>query len=160
MKRYWCVWLCGAALGCAAGGPPEPPERPLRERPAAIESPTNRLKHVVHVRDFAGNSGLPRDFAGHTGLPSDFAGLTRDFAGNRDLTVTKTDAGIAAEIRKRAAETNLSFDARRVKIVVRNGKVLLQGAVRSADEKDRLEEIALTAAGLYNVDCRLEVPNE
>lgn len=81
-----------------------------------------------------------------------------------DLTVTPPDQSEnefdvkrTAEIRKRLTGTELSLNAKNVKIVTANGRVTLRGPVESQAEKDQVLRIARDVAGDVNVDDQLEV---
>ena len=70
----------------------------------------------------------------------------------------KTDTEITARIRKDIiADKGLSVNARNVKIVTTNGMVTLRGPVNTAEEKQRIGEIAGRAAPQASVDNQLEV---
>src|SRR6202795_3901147 len=67
------------------------------------------------------------------------------------------DRAITQKIRKAIHDDNsLSTYAHNVKIVTQDGKVTLRGPVRSEDEKNNLEAIAVTVAGKENVADQLE----
>jgi len=74
-----------------------------------------------------------------------------------DQNENKLDIGITADIRKRVVDTKMSVNAQNVKIITQDGKVTLRGPVKTADEKNRIEEIARSVAGENNVDSQLEV---
>ena len=68
------------------------------------------------------------------------------------------DTQITADIRKAVMkEDDLSFTAKNVKIITRGGHVYLRGPVKSAIEKERIEALARTAAGVVKVENQLEV---
>jgi len=86
---------------------------------------------------------------------------------DRDLTKTpidqnenKKDVNITAEIRKRVTDTKASINAQNVKIITQDGKVTLRGPVKTDNEKQMIERIALDVAGAGNVDNQLEVEKE
>jgi hyperosmotically inducible protein len=106
------------------------------ERPAAPNEPMERDNTGVNVRD--------RDSTARTPI---------------DQNENKTDVQITADIRKRVVATKLSVDAHNVKIITQDGKVTLRGPVKTDDEKQQIEEIAVTVAGANNVDNQLEVKN-
>lgn len=74
---------------------------------------------------------------------------------------SKEDREMARKIR-RALTTDkaLSVNARNVKIVVRDGKVMLRGPVGSEEEKRKVEALAAEAAGQANITSQLEITNE
>ncbi len=74
-----------------------------------------------------------------------------------DQNENKLDIGITADIRKRVVGTKMSINAHNVKIITQDGKVTLRGPVKTADEKNQIEEIACSVAGEKNVDSQLEV---
>ena len=74
-----------------------------------------------------------------------------------DQNENKADIGITADIRKRVVDTKMSVNAHNVKIITQDGKVTLRGPVKTADEKNQIEEIARSVAGEKNVDSQLEV---
>jgi hyperosmotically inducible protein len=74
-----------------------------------------------------------------------------------DQKENQSDIDITANIRKRLVATKLSVDAQNAKIVTRDGKVTLRGPVKTATEKQQLEQIAQEVAGASNVDSQLEV---
>jgi osmotically-inducible protein OsmY len=59
--------------------------------------------------------------------------------GDLDLTKTIRSAVVA--------DSSLSMDAHNCKIVVNDGTVTLVGPVKSVDERDRVQQIALAAVG-------------
>ena len=67
------------------------------------------------------------------------------------------DVGITADIRKRVVALDASVDAHNVKIITQDGRVTLRGPVKTADEKQRIEQIAFEVAGKANVASQLEV---
>src|SRR5437868_5018245 len=64
-----------------------------------------------------------------------------------DQNENKTDIDITAKIRKAVVATNMSTNAHNVKIITQNGEVTLRGPVKSADEKQKIEDIAHSVAG-------------
>lgn len=54
-------------------------------------------------------------------------------------------------------DKSLSTYAHNIKIITRDGKVTLKGAVRSEDEKSNIEAKAKAVAGDANVDDQLEI---
>ncbi len=70
----------------------------------------------------------------------------------------KSDTDITAEIRRSVvADSALSFNAKNVKIITKDGKVTLRGPVKSDTEKSSIESKAKAAAGVSSVDNQLEV---
>ncbi len=70
----------------------------------------------------------------------------------------KTDTETTAHIRRGIiAEKGMSVNARNIKIITANGMVTLRGPVDTAEEKQRIGEIARNAAPQASVDNQLEV---
>jgi len=70
----------------------------------------------------------------------------------------KSDRKMAADIRRSIVQDkSLSTYAHNVKVIAIDGKVTLKGPVRTADEKDRVAQKAVTIAGSNNVVNELEV---
>jgi osmotically-inducible protein OsmY len=107
------------------------------QSPAATTEPADRANTGVNVRD--------RDSVAKTPL---------------DQNENKADIKITADIRKRVVDTKMSVNAQNVKIITQNGKVTLRGPVKTENEKQRIEEIAVAVAGADKVDSQLEVKNE
>jgi hyperosmotically inducible periplasmic protein len=74
-----------------------------------------------------------------------------------DQKENKADIDVTANIRKRIVAAKVSVDAQNAKIVTRDGKVTLRGPVKTANEKQQLEQIATDVAGAQNVESQLEV---
>jgi hyperosmotically inducible periplasmic protein len=74
-----------------------------------------------------------------------------------DQTENEADVNRTAEIRRRITDTQLSVNAKNVKIVTVNGRVTLRGPVASQAEKDQVVRIAREIAGDANVDDQLEI---
>ncbi len=74
-----------------------------------------------------------------------------------DQNENKADIGITANIRKSVVDTKMSINAQNVKIITQDGTVTLRGPVKTQEEKDRIEEIARSVAGVKTVDSQLEV---
>lgn len=71
---------------------------------------------------------------------------------------SSADVKISADIRRELGrEDGLSVSARNVKIITVQGRVTLRGPVRSASEKQKVEEIAQRIAGVDRVFSQLEV---
>ena len=70
----------------------------------------------------------------------------------------ETSLKVTQQIRQALmADDSLSFTAKNVKIITRNGKVTLRGPVNSEDERSRIEAAAQKIAGAAQVDNQLEV---
>lgn len=75
-----------------------------------------------------------------------------------DQSNGQSDVDTSAQIRKEiTADHNLSVNAHNIKIMTVNGRVTLRGAVNTAEEKGRIQEIADRVARPSNVDNQLEV---
>jgi len=74
-----------------------------------------------------------------------------------DQNENKVDIGITASIRKSVVDTKMSTNAQNVKIITQDGNVTLRGPVKTQEEKNRIEEIARSVAGVKAVDSQLEV---
>ena len=74
-----------------------------------------------------------------------------------DQKENKDDVATTADVRKRIVSSDMSTDAKNVKIITENGRVTLRGPVKSADEKSQIEKIASDVAGAGKVDNQLEV---
>jgi osmotically-inducible protein OsmY len=81
-----------------------------------------------------------------------------------ELTSTPVDQGqspkdieTTAAIRKRVTDTEISVNGQNVKIITKDGKVILRGPVETEDEKQMIERIALEIAGEGKVENHLEV---
>lgn len=70
------------------------------------------------------------------------------------------DLNKTADIRKRIIDGKMSINAQNVKVITKDGKTSLRGPVASADEKQRIHEIAADVAGSENLDDQLEVKSE
>ena len=69
-----------------------------------------------------------------------------------------TDRELAQKIRKSIiSDSSLSTYAHNVKVIAQGGRVTLKGPVRSADEKQSIEQKATEAAGAGNVTDELTV---
>jgi hyperosmotically inducible protein len=77
-----------------------------------------------------------------------------------DQSESDADRDLLQRIRKAViADDSLSFTAKNVKIITRDGRVTLRGSVNNAREKATLEKTALDAAGPKHVSNELEVSN-
>ncbi|MGB7731693.1 MAG: BON domain-containing protein [Candidatus Acidiferrum sp.] len=82
---------------------------------------------------------------------------------NQDTTADQqknnpADRELAQKIRQSISnDKSLSIDAHNVKVIVRNGKVILKGPVQSEDEKKSIVDKASDLAGADNVTNKLTV---
>ena len=77
-----------------------------------------------------------------------------------DQGKSSTDIETTAAIRKRVTDTEISVNGQNVKIITKDGKVILRGPVETEDEKQMIERIALEIAGEGKVVNQLEVERE
>ena len=94
--------------------------------------------------------------------PDNTAVNKRDASGETKTAIdqkeTQRDVSITADIRKKViAAENMSINARNVKIITEDGKVVLRGPVNSAEEKEQIDKMAREVAGKDNVDNQIEV---
>ena len=68
-----------------------------------------------------------------------------------------TDDEITSKIVSRMTDSKMAKNLENVKIQTQDGKVALRGLVKTAEEKQRVEEIAYEVAGTGNVHNYLEV---
>lgn len=88
-----------------------------------------------------------RDRSGTTMLP-------------RDQSNSSEDIDVTARIRRSlVADGNLSMDAKNVKIITRDGSVVLRGTVKDESEKKAVQDHASRAQGVKNVENQLDVKN-
>jgi hypothetical protein len=70
----------------------------------------------------------------------------------------EADLGTTQKIRQAVMdEASLSTTAKNVKIITKDGKVMLRGPVNASNEKTRIEEIAIRIAGAGNVMNEIEL---
>ena len=74
-----------------------------------------------------------------------------------DQSSSETDLGNVTAIRKQLTDSDLSTDAKNVKVVSDKGRVTLRGPVRSAEERDSVVRIARDVAGIANVDDLIDI---
>ncbi|MGC4002261.1 MAG: BON domain-containing protein [Pirellulales bacterium] len=74
-----------------------------------------------------------------------------------DQNENQHDLDITANIRKQIVDKKLSIKAQNIKIITQDGKTTLRGPVDTADEKQRVEQIAHSVAGQANVTSEVEV---
>lgn len=114
------------------------------------------LKHRGDKDRVAGVDAVPARDPGSTEVNDrdrDGADITPMDQGNGEI-----DLDLTQRIRKGVmGEDSLSFGAKNVKIITRDGHVTLRGTVNSASEKDTINKIAVTHAGVGHVTNQLEV---
>jgi hyperosmotically inducible periplasmic protein len=75
-----------------------------------------------------------------------------------DQGTSEADRELTQKVRQGVMDDgSLSTTAKNVKIITREGKVLLRGPVNSAEERSRIEAIAAGVAGTGNVRNELEI---
>lgn len=133
MRRF-TVTLSALALlcGCNPAGTNAPTSTPSTTSPA----------NSTPAADNTGVNARDRDSAAKTPI---------------DQNENKADIDVTANIRKRVVDTKMSVNAQNVKIITQDGKVTLRGPVKSAEEKQQIEEIAKSVAGADKVESLLEV---
>ena len=73
----------------------------------------------------------------------------------------KSDRELTRQVRRAIVkDKSLSTYAHNIKIITQDGKVTLRGPVKTEEEKQMIEKIALAVAGANNVDNQLEVNNK
>lgn len=71
---------------------------------------------------------------------------------------SKTDLALTQKIRRAVMKRQaLSFNAKNIKIITRDGQVTLMGPVKSMTEKNEIERIANRIAGNSNVWDQIEI---
>lgn len=130
--KYLSIALlaCLAALGCDQFNSPVKKSTPMDSTSRA----SDRDNSAVNQRD--------RDSMAKTAM---------------DQNENTVDIGITASIRKSVVDTKMSTNAHNVKIITQNGVVTLRGPVKTQEEKNRIEEIARSVAGVKSVDSQIEV---
>ena len=68
-----------------------------------------------------------------------------------------TDDDITAKIVSKMSDTKMAANLENVKVRTQDGKVTLRGLVKTAEEKEAVEDIAKDIAGTGNVDSQIEV---
>ena len=74
-----------------------------------------------------------------------------------DQNENKVDIGITAKIRQEVVDSDMSINAKNVKIITQDGQVTLRGPVNTPAEKDRIVVLATKVAGAGKVKNELEV---
>jgi hyperosmotically inducible periplasmic protein len=73
---------------------------------------------------------------------------------------SEIDIDMTQRIRRAVMDADLSFTAKNVKIITRDGHVVLRGPVNSAAEKDAIFKLATSNAGAGHVTNQLEVKSD
>lgn len=109
------------------------------------------------------NAGTPTTVQGETTREADNTGInTRDRDGAMQTPQTQSNDGadrelLAAVRQEIVADDTLSMAAHNVKIITKDGVVTLRGPVGTADEKGKVEKLALQVAGVTSVANELDV---
>ena len=75
-----------------------------------------------------------------------------------DQSNKSQDIKITAAVRKAVVgDKSLSSTAKNIKIITTNETVTLRGPVKTAEEKEKIEQLAQSAAGNAKIDNQLEV---
>jgi len=75
-----------------------------------------------------------------------------------DQSNKSQDIKITAAVRRAVVgDKSLSSTAKNVKIITTNETVTLRGPVKTAEEKEKIEQLAQSAAGTAKIDNQLEV---
>lgn len=138
IKIFTLAAGCIVAVGCNQSTPTTTTDG------NAVESSTTTANRPVYPDNSAVNS---RDQDDSAKLPI-------------DQNENTTDIGITADIRSQVVDTKMSVNAQNVKIITQDGRVTLRGPVATAEEKQRIEEIAHSVAGVDKVESLLEVTRE
>ena len=73
----------------------------------------------------------------------------------------RSDRDITQQIRQSIMnDKSLSTYAQNVKIITQDGKVTLRGPVKSDEEKQKIEAIAISVAGADKIDSQIEVEQQ
>jgi osmotically-inducible protein OsmY len=160
--------MSGLLLACAHDKTRENAERDQQARQAATaqteydeqqqaERREEPAEHAVHHREpVAANAGgeqLPPDNTGVNARDREGGGPTPLDQGNSEI-----DVDLTQRIRKAVmADDKLSFTAKNVKIITRDGHVTLRGPVKSTGEREAIAKAAVAAAGPAHVTNQLEV---
>jgi hyperosmotically inducible protein len=73
----------------------------------------------------------------------------------------RSDVEITQDIRQQIVKDyTFSTSAKNVKIITKNGMVVLRGPVASSEERTKIVSIAQNSAGVSNVKNKLEVKNQ
>ena len=104
-----------------------------------------------HAASFTGNASMQQD-ADNTGTNKQ-GGTTAD-----QQKENPADRELAQKIRQSiTADKSISTDGHNVKVIVRDGKVILKGPVQSEDERKNIEGKASDLAGADKVVNKLTV---
>jgi osmotically-inducible protein OsmY len=130
-----------------------------RERHARADADRVENPELTHRGDrgrVASADGVPERDPGNSEVNDrdrDGSDITPMDQGNGEI-----DLDLTQRIRKSVVgDDSLSFGAKNVKIITRDGHVTLRGTVNNAAEKDTIYKTAVTHAGVGHVTNQLEV---
>jgi hyperosmotically inducible periplasmic protein len=128
------------------------------------QTPSSPSTPAAPADSSANPTGTPASASGSekSASPDNSAVNQRDASGDTKTAIdqkeTQRDVNITADIRKAViAAEDMSINARNVKIITEDGKVVLRGPVNTAQEKEKIDKIARDAAGKENVENQIEV---
>jgi hypothetical protein len=154
--------LAGFALaGCDDTTMNAPPATNTPGAPSATNDSSTNTDGTMPVTATPANGTTDSNTPAAT-EPDNTARNERDADGDTktpiDQDENQADVTTTAEIRKMiTGDSNMSINARNVKIVTSRGKVTLRGPVDSAAEKEAIEKFAREVAGETNVTSEIEV---
>jgi hyperosmotically inducible periplasmic protein len=144
--------MSGESTGTTAGSTTVAPDR-------------SSAADTIPPRDDKDGGDSMRSTAPNTDSSKKADNTARNERDRNDSAVTPIDQGnsqsdldITQRIRQAVMKDDtLSFTAKNVKIITRDGKVVLRGAVKSYEERLAIESAAKNVAGQGNVQSELEV---
>jgi len=127
-----------------------------QDRANDVDMPKKRQKRgeMASAGDEIPSEKQP-DNTGVNERDADGKGLTPMDQGNSEIDIDMT-----TRIRKAVMDADVSFTARNIKIITRDGHVVLRGPVNTAAEKDTIMKIATSNAGAGHVTNQLEVKGD
>ena len=147
MKRMTCITAVAVALALsgpvALAGAAATDQKPATADKHAPAPAADKRTDPSHPVDNTAQN--ERDKSGASTVPTDQSGA-------------KSDLELAANIRKAiVGDKSLSTLAHNVKVVTQNGTVTLRGPVKTADEKNRIGQLAHNTAGVARVDNQHDI---
>jgi len=127
------------------------------ERADDVDVPKKRQKRgeMASAGDEIPSEKQQPDNTGLNERDADGKGLTPMDQGNSEIDIDMT-----TRIRKAVMAADVSFTARNIKIITRDGHVVLRGPVNTAAEKDTIFKLATNNAGAGHVTNQLEVKGD
>jgi osmotically-inducible protein OsmY len=155
MKPFVPILLCAGLLACSHDKPPESAYERQEPKPA-VQAQTLASESDERLTPASG-VGEARTTAERTesgpGMGSNNAGI--------DQGDTEADMVVTRDVRESLlGDPSLSFTAKSVTIVTRDGRVTLRGMVNTIQERGAIERIARQAPGVRQVDNELGVMTE